>query len=201
LASGLHGERLAVVGLDVTDEVTMVAEHERVAAVSAGRLDLLINNAGCFAPGEEGLAHVGMESMLHVFAVNAVGPVVLARILSDLLRAAAPSAVVNLVSGSGLLTENEEQPGGQYSYGASKAALNVCVRKMAADLREGGVTVVGLGPGFVLTDMTKGAPVPPNLHPEESVRGMIRVIESLTLEQTGRFYGYDGRASRWFLPR
>lgn len=200
LAQGHLGEHLAVIRVDVTDEATLLAAHDSVT-VRTDRLDLLINNAGCFAPGEEGLSHVGVESMLHVFHVNAVGPVVLVRIMADLLRAAAPSAVVNLVSGSGLLTDHDEQPGGQYSYGASKAALNVCVRKMAADLRADGVTVVGLGPGFVLTDMTKDAPVPPQLHPDESVRGMIGVIESLSIEQTGRFFGYDGQECRWFLPR
>lgn len=200
LAGAGHGDRLTVVRLDMTDRQSMLEAHDAIAAV-ADRLDLLINNAGCFAPGEEGLAHVDAESMLHVFHVNVVGPVVLTHILSDLLRTAAPSCVANLVSGSGLLTAHEEQPGGQYSYGASKAALNVCVRKMAADLKAEGVTVVGLGPGFVLTDMTRGAPVPPPLRPPESVRGMIGTIESLTIEQTGRFFGYDGRECHWMLPR
>ena len=43
------------------------------------------------------------------------------------------------------------------------------------------------------------SPVRPPLSAEESVRGMIGVIEKLTLAETGRFLGYDGNESKWTL--
>jgi hypothetical protein len=61
-------------------------------------------------------------------------------------------------------------------------------------LRDRGVTAVVLHPGWVQTDM--GGPQAP-LKPPESIRGMLKVINELTIKQTGKFFCYDGSEVPW----
>lgn len=190
------GGRVKVCRLDVTQVETIRETVGRIEA-EAGRLDVLVNNAGVGADGEGGLMKTREEQMLYVFHVNAVGPVSVTRECVDLLRRGEAPRVIHLVSGAGLLGAVDREPGKQYSYGGTKAALHHFVRRMAFDLEAEGIIVVGIGPGFVLTDMTRSNPRTPPLRPPESVRGMITTTDRLTMADTGRFFGYDGRDTMW----
>jgi len=57
------------------------------------------------------------------------------------------------------------------------------------------VIIVSLHPGWVKTSMeyTENAPLMPN----ESISGMINVIESLKIEDTGNFYDWQGNEVPW----
>ena len=68
------------------------------------------------------------------------------------------------------------------------------VKSLAVDLRDRDVTVVALHPGWVRTDMG-GADA--DIAPEESVRGMVRVIEGLGGWDSGKFLSYDGSELPW----
>lgn len=185
------------VELDVTCEEQFAPVRSAIAE-KAGTLDLLVHNAGIFAMGEEGIETIDVQRMLNVFHVNAVAPAALTRALLPVLRT--PGAkIVAVASGAGVLRARNLPPAGQYSYGASKAALNHIVQMLHFDLAPRGMIVVGLGPGFVLTDMTRGSKVLPSLVPEQSVGGMIRQIERLTPEQSGQFLSHDGTVCRWFV--
>ena len=197
--SDAHPGQIYALPLDMTDEATMDAARQRVEAQTES-LDVLINNAGCYAPGEPGLFKVESAKMLRVFAVNAVAPVLMAQKFAPLLAKGKNPRVASVVSGSALLFDQDGAPGKQYSYGASKAALNFMIRQMAFDLRPQNIINIGLEPGFVLTDMTRGSSVPPPLLPPESVRGMIAVLDRLDRTQTGRFFRWSGEKLNWLLP-
>jgi len=62
---------------------------------------------------------------------------------------------------------------GQYSYRASKAALNALWRSLAIEWRSLGIICIVLWPGKVRTCMTGFTG---DLDPQESVQGMCRVI-------------------------
>lgn len=196
------GARLTTVGLEVTKEADMTAVAERIAS-EAGRLDLLINNAATFAHDEEGVLDTRADEMLRVLAVNSVAPVIVTRHFVGLLeKTAAPDAlpvVATVSSGAALLRRELPAPGSQYSYHASKAALNVYLMRLAADLREKGILSIGLSPGFVLTDMTRAADLSPTLQPTESAAGQIRVLENRTLDDAGKFFDYTGEELDWFV--
>lgn len=162
-------------------------------------LDVVIHNAGIFAQGEAGLDSVDAEKMLNVFRVNTLAPVLLTKHLLPKLNPG--GCVAALTSGAGVLWDEDSEPGGQYSYGASKAALARALRALAADLKPKKIMVAGINPGFVRTDMTGGENSPAPLSPEESISGMIAVLDDLTLEQTGRFFNYDGTEAPWLLQR
>jgi NAD(P)-dependent dehydrogenase (short-subunit alcohol dehydrogenase family) len=188
--------RVIPVTLDVTRDEQIVAAAG-IIAEQAGTLDVLVNNAGCFAPGEEGIATLSADSMLYVYHVNVVGPAILCKHMRPLLAKADRPRVINLTSGAGLLGRRPLQPGRQYSYGATKAALNKVIRSLAGDLAQDGIICCGMAPGFVATDMTAGSDRTPPLTPEESVRGMIAATDALTLQDAGEFYSHAGEVCNW----
>ena len=200
--SGEAGLPITPVRLEVTNEDDIRAVVERIGS-DAGRLDLLINNAATFAHDEEGVLQTRADEMLRVLAVNSIAPVIVARHFVPLLEKTAAEGdlpmVATVSSGAALLRRELPDPGSQYSYHASKAALNVYLMRLAADLREKRIVSIGLSPGFVLTDMTRAADLSPTLLPPESAAGQIRVLERCTLEDAGRFFNYTGEELDWFV--
>jgi NAD(P)-dependent dehydrogenase (short-subunit alcohol dehydrogenase family) len=80
--------------------------------------------------------------------------------------------------------------GGRYIYRASKAAALNLGRNLAVDLREQGIAVGIYHPGWVATDMG-GSDAEVSV--EQSVDGLRRQIDSLTLAETGCFKAWDGK--------
>jgi NAD(P)-dependent dehydrogenase (short-subunit alcohol dehydrogenase family) len=182
--------RLAVLALDVTDEGTIDAAVAAVRAAVDG-LDVLINNAGVFPRGERP-GNLDAGTMLRTLHVNAVGPMMVAQRCLGLLKARDAPKIVNVSSQLGSLASKGS--GGSYSYCSSKAALNMLTRALAFDLRDAGVVVVTVHPGWVQTDMGGGGA---RLTPTESVRGLRDLIARLTAADTGKFYTWQGREHPW----
>jgi len=68
------------------------------------------------------------------------------------------------------------------------------VKSLSIDLRDRGVTVVALDPGWVRTDMG-GADA--ELAPADGIRGMINVLGGLSLEDSGKYLSYNGAPLPW----
>lgn len=152
------------------------------------RIDLLINNAGIYGPGKDGqsLATVTAQTMHEAFDVNCVAALRVVQTLLD--RLARPGAVIaNMSSKMGSSADNSS--GGAYAYRASKAALVIVSKSMAVDLEPEGIRVITLHPGWVRTDM--GGPHG-LIDIDESVAGMISVIDDIDRYQPGAFVAFDG---------
>ena len=67
---------------------------------------------------------------------------------------------------------------------------------LSPDLARRDIIIGLINPGVVATDMSKGAPIP-MLTPEESVRGLIEVIDGYTLETSGKFLQWNGQELPW----
>ena len=89
---------------------------------------------------------------------------------------------------------SENTAGFPYYYAASKAALNMLMRSLAAEARRRGIVTALLDPGWVSTDM--GGPEAP-VTPARSVAGMMRVIDGLGARDNGRFFTWEGRPAPW----
>lgn len=183
------GGRLRIHALEVSDSKSVDAF---AAAVGQGEpLDVLINNAGVY--GKDGkLAGLDYESMADTFAVNTMGPLRLTAALLPALRRGSARRIIHITSEMGSIGANGM--GGSYAYRISKAAMNMAMRNMHLELHPEGFVTVSMHPGWVQTDM--GGPQAP-LRPEESVRGMINVIDRLKAEDGGRFFSYEGRELPW----
>jgi NAD(P)-dependent dehydrogenase (short-subunit alcohol dehydrogenase family) len=143
--------------LDVTDETTL---NKLVAFVTDtfGRCDVLINNAGIIAPGDDSILSVTPDAVTATLATNAVAPLRIAQAFLPLLRKSARGGrVINVSSGAGELADFD----GTWSpaYSLSKAALNLVTRMLATALADTGIAVNSMCPGWVRTDMGgAGAP-------------------------------------------
>ena len=127
-----------------------------------------------------------------MFRVNTIAPMQLTGALLDNLDAGRGKKVIGISSRMGSIADNSS--GGAYLYRSSKAALNAALRSAAIDLRERGICVAILHPGWVATDM--GGPQA-LIDTEQSVTGMRTVIDGLSIEQSGAFFSYDGSDIPW----
>lgn len=186
LALRRPGVRLRVHRLDVADDASVAAFAQQLPP---GPVDVLINNAG--VSGAKGGEPIDPPDILRVFNVNSVGTLRVVRALLPRLRAGTTKKILNLTSHLGSIADAS---GGRYAYRLSKAALNMATRLLAEDLGGEGFLTVALHPGWVQTRMGgTAAPLPP----EQSIQGMLRVIDGLSKEQSGRVFDYQGHPLPW----
>ncbi|HEX2596267.1 MAG TPA: SDR family oxidoreductase [Luteimonas sp.] len=189
--AGEHPGRLHVLPLDVADP-RAITELQRELALLADddeRLDLLVNGAGVLHSGER-FGRVGAANLDDSFRTNAMGPFLLTQALAP--RLADGARVANITSQLGSIANTARF--GTPSYNISKAAQNMATALLAAALRERGVVVVALHPGWVQTDMGgAGATVTPS----DSVAGLLRVIDRLKASDSGRFLDWRGESLPW----
>lgn len=186
--TGEYPGRLHVLPLDVASEKSR-AELVRELPLVCEHIDLLINNAGVLHSGER----FGQLSAAHLddsFRTNASGPLLLTEALAPSLSNG--STVANLSSTLGSIASTGQF--GTPSYNISKAAQNMASVLLAHALRDRGIKVVALHPGWVQTEMGgDGA----QITAATSVAGLLRVIDGLTLDDSGRFLDWQGHAQPW----
>ncbi|HVG62187.1 MAG TPA: SDR family oxidoreductase [Hyalangium sp.] len=185
------GGRLRILPLDVSNTASVRAF---AAALGDSPVDVLINNAGVVGKLDP-LPQVDFDDMGRTMEVNALGSMRMCSVLLPAVLKSGTRKIVHLTSRMSSMAENTPVGvygfvGGAYAYRMSKAALNAGMRTMAVDFREQGLITVLINPGWVQTD--GGGKMAP-MRPEESVQGMLRVIDGLTLASSGRFFDYQGK--------
>ena len=188
--AGEHPGRLHVLPLDVGSEKSRrELVQELPLVLGDAPLDLLLNNAGVLHSGERWgrIEEAVLEDSLRT---NAVGPFLLAQALAARLRDG--GRIANLSSMmSSMATRSEFRAP---SYCISKAAQNMATVLLAKALAPRDIAVVALCPGWVHTDMGgDNAPV----EPADSVAGLLRVIDALRAQDSGRFLNWQGEAMAW----
>ncbi|MEL7296253.1 MAG: SDR family oxidoreductase [Pseudomonadota bacterium] len=197
LMSGAGGDRLSVGYCDLTDDNAM---RDAVATLDIGALDVLIHNAGSMGRrtfGEAGQAAQALGTFDRaewdaLFDINVYTPLALTELLLPALKRSSQPKVIAISSVLGSIGANNA--GGIYGYRASKAALNAIVKSLSIDLAGDKVIATALHPGWVRTDMG-GSDA--HLSATESVTGLRQVIDSLDLDRSGHFIGYDGEPLPW----
>ena len=146
-ARDVPGTVTAIAG-DVTDPAHRAALL--AAAQAAGRLDLLVNNAGTLGASPlPALADYPVGELRAAFEVNVIAPVALTQLLLPLLRASG-GAVLNITSDAAVAAY-----AGWGGYGAAKAALEQASNVLAAE--ELALRVWWADPGDLRTDMHQRA--------------------------------------------
>lgn len=185
----LHELAERVLPLDLTDDTSVAA----FASDLGGRaIDLLINN-GAAGTKAGGIEDLDPSALLDHLNTNAVGPMRVTRALLPNLRAGKDKRIVSISSILGSITQAVEE-GGLYEYRTGKAALNMLNACLSEQLSKEGFTCVVMHPGWVRTRM--GGDKAP-LTPEESIAGMVKVIEGLKPSDNGRFVQHDGERLPW----
>ena len=190
-----HPGRLFTHPLDVGGGQSRRGFREAIST-QTDSLDLLINNAGIISGNEKAPLPFGkleQEELAKVFLVNAIAPLMLTEYLFPLLCKGVDPVVVNITSDNGSIARSHQR--GKFGYSASKAALNMITKILSLEFRDHGIKVIALHPGWVKTPMTRHEPAP--LEPQESVQGMIRVIETLEAKDSGCFMDWRGERIPW----
>lgn len=175
---------------DITLDVARPADHTAMAnAVGDRAIDLLICNAGVYLDKGDSIEDgYGADLWASCFATNVTGVFLTVQALLPHLRRAKNPKIAIIASQMG---SSERAPGGSYIYRASKAAAINLGRNLATDLRGDGIAVGIYHPGWVQTDMGGGSA---EITVDASVRGLAARFEALSLESTGCFETWDGRA-------
>jgi NAD(P)-dependent dehydrogenase (short-subunit alcohol dehydrogenase family) len=183
-------------GLDVVARQLDVTAPEDVEGLAGeleagpGRLEILVNNAGIASGGYgESVLDADPDDMRRAFEVNTLGPWRCCRAFVPLLRRGEHPRIVNVSSGAGQLAEMGT---GILGYRLSKVALNALTRVLANELRDDGVLVNSVCPGWVATDM--GGPGGRTL-----AEGAAGVVWAATLPDDGPTGGFfrDGEPLDW----
>jgi len=203
-------EQLNRMGLDVYPQPLDVTSESQIKSLANWvannfeTLDLLVNNAGVNAITrgklKEGLLqkNVNLEELdpdevLHMMLVNAIAPVLMAKHFKPIMKLAPQPKIISISSWLGSISVREN--GSNYSYTASKAALNMMNRALAFDLIPDGIIAVVVNPGGVKTDMSRGNGP---MTTEQSVNAMIReVVEKISIIDTGKFVNWGGTQHPW----
>ena len=181
---------LAAMAVDVIDGVDVTSDEsvsKLASSLNGRRIDCLVNNAGILA--RDGLGDLDFAVIERQFQVNSMGPLRVTAALRPML--AEGSKVFILTSRMGSIDDNTS--GGYYGYRMSKAAVNIVGKSLSVDLKDAGIGVFLLHPGYVATAMTGGQGIPP----EQAAAGLIERMDSLGLEQTGPFWHQEGYPLPW----
>ena len=178
-------------GIDVTSG-SAVARMAGALAARDGRIDCLIHVAGVL--GLDALGRLDYGDVRRQIEINAIGPL---RAVEAALPHLAPGARVGIVTSRvGSLADNGT--GGMYAYRVSKAGANMVALNLHHDLSARGIAVAALHPGMVATDLTKDIPGDFDyITPGEAAEGLIRRMDALTLETSGRFWHANGEELPW----
>ncbi|KAI9355767.1 4-dihydrotrisporin dehydrogenase [Pilaira anomala] len=185
--------------LDAIDQNSIKSAVEEITKVSPDGVDYLINNAGITGDAKVDIKETPGSNYFDVFNTNVVGVSNITQAFLPLLRKRGQEKtkkIVNISSTLGSITlANTSNPSGSgAAYCVSKAALNMLTRMFAHSLKQDNIVVYAACPGWVKTDMG-GANA--DIEPQVSIEGLLKVLESTTLEKSGSFISYDGKELPW----
>jgi NAD(P)-dependent dehydrogenase (short-subunit alcohol dehydrogenase family) len=194
-AAQLRKESLDVqfLQLDLVQPATIEAAAASVAS-RFQRLDVLVNNAAIVDPADGPPGTANLNSVKRIFDTNFHGTLAVTQAMLPLLRKTEQARIVNLSSGLGSLEMNSDPKWGfadfkLIGYCASKAALNMLTVQLAYELRDTGIKVNAVSPGYVATDMNQNKG---KLTVEEGAAEPVRLALLPADGPTGGFFGEGG---------
>jgi NAD(P)-dependent dehydrogenase (short-subunit alcohol dehydrogenase family) len=140
--------RATFLEIDVADD-NSVSKAAREFSNGENHLDVLVNNAGIIADGDEAILEISDDLFRKTLETNTLGALRVTRAFTPLLRKSKAPRVINVSSSSGQLTGGAD--GWAPAYSISKTALNGLTVQLAAALPKFAVNSVC--PGWVRTDM------------------------------------------------
>jgi NAD(P)-dependent dehydrogenase (short-subunit alcohol dehydrogenase family) len=152
-------------------------------------------HAGDLGP-ERRNAALDERALMRLYAVNAVGPAIVAKHFLPLLPKAEPSVFGILSARVGSIGDN--RLGGWHGYRAAKAALNQLIRTMSIELKRThpGAILVGLHPGTVDTPLSRpfqaGVAEGRLFTPAIAAGHLIKVCNGLREPDSGHVFAWDG---------
>lgn len=195
-AHASKSKNIHILECDVSSLSSIESLHSKVSEAigSSGQIDYLLNNSGINAAPHETSLSISPEEMHTHIDVNVIGPAKVVETLQPFLKKG--SVVMNMTSGLGSCgkTISDIKEGKCTTYSISKAAVDMLTVHQAFHLKDQGVRVVCMDPGWVKTRMGGEGAI---LEPEVSISGMLKAIHGLGEKDTAQFYTYTGEQVPW----
>ncbi|WP_394998364.1 SDR family oxidoreductase [Sphingomonas sp.] len=185
IADGSNG-KATVHKFDVADDASV---KTGAADTGSDRIDVLLNVAGIVGGGDKGLDDQTWSEWHDALEVMVIGPV---RVMQAFLPCMKEGSKVITITSQ--LAASTWPYGGFYAYAAAKAGVNRVMRSAAIDLKDRGIVVGVVHPGWVQTDM--GGPEA-EITPQESAAGIRKVVADWTLDRSGDFLKWNGETHPW----
>ncbi len=194
---------LAANNSNITVEQLDVTDHAMIDALAARYvdqpIDLLLNNAGIGGDSSDQIfGRMNFDTFDQVMAVNVKGPMKMCEAFRKQVRASDHKKMVAVSSSQGSIASVGSPM--LYWYRSSKAALNMCMVNLAAQVQRRKVIVGLVTPGATATDFIPEQfrkAIKSIQEPPVAAADMIRNIDRFTVANTGTFFDYDGTIVPW----
>ena len=191
------GGKLLPFAFDLQHEASIAAACDAIG----GPLDMVLIATGRLtradgAGPEKSYRALCAEGMAELFAVNTIGPALIAKHALPLLRRDGRAVFAALSARVGSIADN--RLGGWHAYRASKAALNMMVKNLALELARTHplAVAVTLHPGTVDSALSapfqRGVAAERMFTPAYSAGALLGVLDGLTPSQSGGLFAWDG---------
>ena len=196
--------RISIYQMELLDEKSIESFSSKIKDIP---IDIFINNAGLtFGYSRNAkLSNTGIslnklntfgyiksENWLPIFKANCIAPLLLTQLLYRNFLLGSEKKIVFISSKPASITENTG--GSMYMSRSSRTALNQVIKSLSIDLFNEGISVASISPGWVKTD---SGGINALIDVQTSVTGIKKIINELRLENTGRFWDYNGELIPW----
>ena len=197
-------DMISVYQMELLDEKSIESFSSKIKDIP---IDIFINNAGItFGYSRNAkLSNTGIslnklntfgyiqsDNWLPIFKANCIAPLLLTQLLYRNFLLGSEKKIVFISSKPASITENTD--GSMYMSRSSRSALNQVIKSLSIDLFNQGISVASISPGWVKTD-SGGINALIDVH--TSVTGIKKIINELRLENTGKFWDYNGELIPW----
>lgn len=199
----LADRKVTFLTADITREAEVRAVARSIEAIGVPTRVVVATGLlhDAFTAPEKSMRAIDPEALSRLFAVNPIGPVLVAKHLLPLMPREQPSLFAALSARVGSISDN--RLGGWYGYRASKAALNMLIATLAVEHRRTNPlgVCVALHPGTVETRLSapfgQSSASSPRLSPQASARALMAVMDGLGPNDSGGFFAWDGDPIAW----
>ncbi|KAI4105113.1 MAG: hypothetical protein L6R37_002917 [Teloschistes peruensis] len=160
-------------------------------------IETVIITAGYF--GTESFDEPSWEKEVKMYTTSSIAPVFLVHHIVKAKLVSKGSKIILVSSESGSITlRHESEGGGNYGHHASKAALNMVGKLLSLDLKDKGIAVGIVHPGFMRTEMTKSVGFDKfwedggAVTPDEAASSLIEFIKVFDIGKTGEYWAPRG---------
>ena len=182
-----YPNQLYIYSMDVREEESIQTTSEKISQ-SFGSIDVLINNAGVLTERGKSIEELNFEEVALTMDVNVYGPMKVTKHFLPLLYKGSNQVIINISSDAGSI---QNAYGGDFPYGISKTALNMFSVQLSRYVKEKGIAVYAIHPGWIKTDMGGEEATG---YPEDSAIGIMNIVEGKTKVKSDLGYiDYNGK--------
>jgi NAD(P)-dependent dehydrogenase (short-subunit alcohol dehydrogenase family) len=185
-------DRLSLFSGDMTKERSIEKVINEIS-VETQYVDILINNAAVHLdPDAPVIEDINFSVYAPTFQVNSIAPLMVIKHALPLVRKGRKKLIVNVSSEAGSIGNAWRRS--EYAYCMSKAALNMASRILQNDIRNEGIKVLALHPGWFSSDMGgAGAPITP----ADAAKKIVPLLLK-SFDLSGPVYSdSDGKVMEW----